>query len=204
MNVKSTILTKKIESVENDNDLIAEIFNNPETFGKIMSKYSPKITRYIYRIIGSSSFEIDDLLQNIFIKVYKNLNHFDSSLSFSSWIYRIAHNEAIDYIRKTKIRPRRAVSEEEEDFFLNIPDMSIDILAESNNNMLKGQISEILKRMRDKYKVVLILKYLEDKDYNEISDILKVPLGTVATLVHRAKEEFRNIAKNDNLIIKDI
>jgi RNA polymerase sigma-70 factor (ECF subfamily) len=199
---KAIIFTDKIEVVEDDKHIIFGILNNTESFGKIMNKYSPKISRYIYRIVGSSFFEIDDLLQNIFIKVYKNLNHFDDSLSFSSWIYRIAHNEAIDYIRKMKIRPRRAVSEEEENFILNIPDLNINIPEESNNNLVKDQILKILSKMKEKYKMVLILRFLEEKDYNEISDILKIPLGTVATLIHRAKEEFKIIAEKNNLKLK--
>jgi len=209
MNEKLTILLaddlKEFkDSKEEDISLVTETLNNPESFGKIMNKYSPRITRYIYRIAGSSSFEIDDLLQNIFIKVYKNLNNFDSALSFSAWIYRIAHNEAIDYIRKLKIRPRTIMNDEEEDFLFNIPDKNNDLIEDLNNNMIKDHILEIFSKIREKYRSVLILKYLEDKDYNEISDILKIPLGTVATLLHRAKKEFKIIAIDNNINKLDI
>lgn len=189
---------------DDDKSLVLKTLANPEVFEKIMQRYSDKLRRYIFRISRSSSFEIDDLLQNIFIKIYKNLNNFDSSLSFSSWIYRIAHNETIDYLRKAKIRPRVASSDDEEDFFMNVPDDKINILEETNGRMLREQILKALLKIKEKYRTVLILKYMEDKNYNEISDILKIPLGTVAILLHRAKKEFKEIAINSNINKNDI
>ena len=197
---KLTILhenSKTLEVMEDDRILVAETLLKPEAFGKIMRKYSPRIERYIYRIARSTSFEIDDLLQNIFIKVYRNLNNFDINLPFSSWIYRIAHNETIDYIRKLKIRPKTASSDEEEDFFVNIPDDKVNVAEESNGRMLKEQVLQVLLKMKEKYRAVLVLKYLEDKDYPEIM----VP---VAILVHRAKKEFKELAGSNNLTKKDI
>ncbi|MDO8575579.1 MAG: RNA polymerase sigma factor [bacterium] len=189
-------------SVSSDSELVTQALSNPEDFSMIMQKYSAKISRYICRIISLSGDEVEDLLQNVFIKTYKNLNDFDSSLSFSSWIYRIAHNEAIDYIRKNKRNKKSNSSEDDEDALLDIAD-DVNVSEEVHKKHIRKNINKILDSMREEYRTVLILKFLEERDYNEISDILKKPPGTVATLIHRAKEEFRKKTGKD-LNIKDI
>jgi len=178
--------------------------NNPEAFAKIMHKYYPLMERYIHRIAGSFSLEVDDLLQNTFIKVYQNLNDFDDSLSFSSWIYRITHNEVIDYIRKAKNRPRAFYSVEEEESAMNIADEEADSSIDAEKKIMRDRILQALSRINERHRSILILRYLEGKDYNEISDILKLPLGTVSTLIYRAKKDFKEIAERSNLNIKDI
>lgn len=188
-----------------DNFWVSETLrNNPEAFAKIMHKYYPLMERYIHRIAGSFYLEVDDLLQNTFIKVYQNLNEFDHSLSFSSWIYRITHNEVIDYIRKSKNRPRVFRSIEEEEQMMNMPDEGADSSIDTEKRMIRDRILRALSEVGEKYRGVLVLRYLENKDYNEISDILKLPIGTVSTLLYRAKKEFKEIAIRNNLNIKDI
>jgi RNA polymerase sigma-70 factor (ECF subfamily) len=132
------------------------------------------------------------MLQNIFIKVYLNLNDFDDSLKFSSWIYRIAHNEVIDNYRKRKARPQL--------LDIDIKDSQISELAGDTNLLeelarqeLKQEISAAISRIDVKYQEMIILKYLEEKDYQEISDIIKKPLGTVASRMNKAKAELKKV-----------
>ncbi|MEI6238181.1 MAG: RNA polymerase sigma factor [bacterium] len=178
--------------------LVTEALKNPDAFSHIMHKYLKPLKRYVHRLANLHEDEDEDLMQDIFIKIYKNLNDFDSNLSFSSWIYRVSHNATIDHIRKMKNRPRLALNDDDEDRLLSVAD-ELDIVKESDKLFLSKHINEIFSGMKDDHRIVLTLKYFEDRDYAEISDILKKPPGTVATLIHRAKVEFKKIVTERKL-----
>ncbi len=184
---------------KSDTDLIHLALKQPDDFSYIVERYEKKLARYIKRIAGLNNEDIQDVLQDIFIKVYQNLNAFDSSLKFSSWIYRITHNEIISRWRKVKARPKSVGGDEIEIFLHNIAS-DLDIEKEINNKDLQNNIRRVLNKMDFKYREVLILKFLEEKSYEEISDILKKPTGTVATLINRAKKYFKKEA--DKIDIK--
>jgi len=154
--------------------------------------------RYIRRITNINFEDAEDLLQEIFIKVYTNLNDFDPKLKFSSWIYRIAHNEVISNFRKLKVRPEKINSEINKDMLEKIKsDQNIE--KEIDQKILKEKLNRLIDQLNVKYKEVIILKYLEDKTYEEISDIIKKPTNTVGTLINRAKKQLNNIIKNQNI-----
>lgn len=134
---------------------------------------------------GFHDDEAEDVIQAAFIKIYKNLNSFDKDLKFSSWAYRIVHNEAIDELRRQK-RSQSAPLEG-----LEIPD-EFSLLEETEKRLEKVKIVATLKELKDEYRQVLILRFFEHKEYKEISDILKKPIGTVGTLIDRAKKQFRD------------
>ena len=156
----------------------------------IINRYQEKLFYYIRRISNVSIEEAEDVLQDVFIKVYKNLNDFDVDLKFSSWIYRITHNQVISNFRKIQARPQNAGVDLSDDSYLKLAS-DLDIEYEVNNKLLRKNIYQILNSMDKKYKDVLVLKFFEEKDYKEISDILKIPMGTVASLINRAKKKFR-------------
>lgn len=188
-----------------DQGMVAEALKNPERFADIMHAYKSRLSRYINRITFVSPDELDHILQDIFVKVYQNLNDYDSGLAFSSWIYRIAHNETIDHIRRAKHRTESLDATYKDDSLIyeNIADET-DIEATLDTDYTKKHIAKILDELNPDYKTILILRFLEEKDYNEISDILKKPIGTVSTLIHRAKKQFREKAKELNIRIQDI
>ena len=173
-----------------DEELVGLILENQDFFVYIIERYESKLKRYINRISSPGADELEDILQEIFIKVYKNLNGFDQELKFSSWIYRIAHNEAINHFRHQKARPQ-TINLEWNENFINQISSDLDLAKETDQELLKKQTGEILNKMDIKYREVLTLKFLEEKDYKEISDILKKPMGTVATLINRAKKKFQ-------------
>lgn len=154
----------------------------------IMKRYEAPLMRYVRRISNFSHEESEDILQEVFIKVYQNINEFDDSLKFSSWIYRITHNHVISSFRKKKSRAEGAVLEITEDELNNISS-ELDIVKELDNKINKDLLSKALNNIDQKYREVLILKFLEERDYKEISDIIKKPMGTVATLINRAKKK---------------
>lgn len=172
-----------------DEELVQLTINNQDNFVYLIQRYRPKLLRYIVRISSLSNEDAEDLLQEVFIKAYQNLNDFDLELKFSSWIYRITRNQVISNFRKTKARPQRLAWDEENDL-ANTLKSDHDLEAEIDQSLSREKISEVLNCLDYKYKEVLELKFFEEKDYQEISDIIKKPMGTVATLINRAKKKF--------------
>ena len=144
--------------------------------------------------------EANDILQDAFIKMWKNLNNYDDSLKLSSWVYRIVHNETISFCRKKKSFGKNKTSNPQ-DLFLN--DLSYDDDLEINMEMRFYLTHEVLETLPLKYREVLVLKFLETMSYDEISDVLKIPEGTVATRINRAKKMFKKIAKKKQISFID-
>jgi len=179
-------------SSKKDEELVELTLQNPETYYFLMKRYEDRIARYIFRISGVSKEDGEDLVQDVFLSAYKNINDFDRRLKFSSWLYRIAHNKTISFWRKMKIRPPMIGSEDDE--LLKTIASSEDIAKDLDHKYTAAEIKKILDRLDEKYREVLVLKFIESKDYQEISDILEKPLGTVGTLISRAKEKFRELS----------
>lgn len=173
-----------------DAELVVLTLKNQDFYYCLVKRYENKLLRYILRISSFSQEDAEDILQDIFIKTYININDFNTDLKFSSWIYRIAHNEVISHYRKAKARPQTVDSETNEEL-LKIIKSDNDIIRDIDNKILKKTLYKAIGKIDKKYKEVLILKFLEEKDYQEISDILKKPSGTVGTLISRAKKKLR-------------
>lgn len=180
-----------------DEELVGLCLTDQFYFTQLIKRYERPLLRYVLRISNLNAEDAEDVLQEVFIKVYQNLNNFDRKLKFSSWVYRITHNEVISNFRKRKIRPQTLSTEFDEAIINNIA-TDFDIKNELDNKYLQGNINKVLSRIDYKYSQILILKYLENKSYQEISDILRRPGGTIASLLHRAKKQFaRELAKQN-------
>ena len=182
------MVQENIEDVDNmeDNDIVLLINKNKYNFYLLTKKYKSKLKRYIKHISFFNDEEIEDILQDIFIKVYIKLNSFDDSMKFSSWIYRIAHNQTVDKIRKNKNRTKE----------ISIDNEEIEIVLKSEENIEKNLINkEIIEKIKkaieelpNSYKEVLILRYIEERSYEEIGDILQKPKGTIAALINKGRK----------------
>jgi len=180
-----------------DEQLVVLTLKNPDYYPCLMKRYENKLLNYIIKISNMNKEDAEDTLQEIFIKTYRNLNEFDINFKFSNWIYRIAHNITISIFRKKKTS-LQTFSWEEKDLN-NIFKSSLNL---ENTNIQKSTYQQILKIINSlplKYKEILILKFFEDKDYREISDILHKPMGTVATLINRAKISLRQELKKEGI-----
>ena len=177
-----------------DNELVAKSLDNLDYFSCLYQRYEPELLRYIRRIAVVDVEEAHDILQDSFIKIWRKLNEFDNDLKLSSWVYRIVHNETVSFIRSKKSygkdRKTDAVLLKEE-----IPD---DAGQEPDPEEMILLTHDILDRLPLKYREVLVLKFFGKKSYEEISDILKVPEGTVAIRINRAKKMFRDMAGIQN------
>lgn len=173
-----------------DELLIARMNEQPEHLAIIINRYQAPLSRYIFRLAGLNHEDIEDLLQTIFLKMYLNINNFDQTLKFSTWLYRIAHNETISHYRRRRARP--------------VIDYSIDeqtINSLTNNSwqtnadriIWRTQLNQALDRLPAKYRQTIILRYFEDLDYQAIADIIQQPIGTVATLLSRGKQRLQQL-----------
>jgi RNA polymerase sigma-70 factor (ECF subfamily) len=161
-----------------------------DAFGELINRYQEKLQRYVLRISHFSVEEAEEILQEVFLKAWKNLRDFDQSLAFSSWIYRITHNHTISSFRKAKSRGQdKQVGIDDQLFHLKSKELELG--EQLDKKIHAKKVREALEKMPENYKEILILRYFEDKSYEDISDILKKPMGTVATLVNRAKKKFR-------------
>jgi RNA polymerase sigma-70 factor (ECF subfamily) len=173
-----------------DQELVAKAIENKQAFASIVLRYEAPLMRYIIRLGCKESCAAEDLLQEIFIKVYVHLNEYDPFLQFSSWIYRIAHNEIVTHFRKEKRRPSVLTKDEVLFLFQNIAD-DVDLNAKERQKHAPQEIQVALDRLEPKYRDVLVLQFFEEKSYEEISDILLIPQGSVATLINRAKKKIK-------------
>lgn len=173
-----------------DEELVAKTLKNPDAYALIVERYEEKLLRYIMRISRGTIEDAEDVLQDVFLSAYKNLNDFDQELRFSSWVYRIAHNKVISHFRKVTARPRTTTYEGDSQL-LNVLASEENIHNDLEKKYTAQEVRDVIDRLDERYREVLVLKFLEEKDYKEISDILEKPMGTVATLISRAKKQFK-------------
>lgn len=181
-----------------DSDIVNQTLVDSNYFGYLIERYEEKLKRYIYRLGVNNKEDQLDVMQEIFIKAYKNLNSFDTTLSFSSWIYRIAHNEAVSWYRKQKVRPEGHLVIDGDEVLKLVSTKEDGVEIDFDRQINTKELTAALDKIDKKYKDVLILRYFEDKEYSEISDILKIPTGSVGTLVLRGKKQLYNVINHKN------
>lgn len=183
---------------KSDNELVQLTLTDGEWYGCLMGRYEARLLRFIQRISGVSTEDAEDILQEVFINAYRNLNGFNQSLKFSSWMYRITRNAVISHHRKVTARIKLVGGEGAEQFLAMIHD-DRDV-HESVAQRLDGAVmQQLIGKLNPKYAEVIILRYFEEKDYTEISDILKKPVGTVGTLINRAKKQLRDLMRKEGI-----
>ena len=173
-----------------DEVLVNLILGNQDYFAELIKRYQVRLFNYIIRISGLRTEDAEDVLQDIFLKIYLNLNDFDKNQKFSSWAYAIAHNQIISQFRKRQARPEGHAVNLEDNAAKNLM-IDFDLLKDLDLRRSKELINKVLDNLDRKYREIIILKFLTEQSYQEISDIIKKPLGTVASLMNKAKEEFR-------------
>lgn len=187
------LVSKKICDQLSDHEVIRKSLQEVDYFSCLYQRYEDRLMRYVKRLAALSDEEAEDVLQDAFIRIWKNLNAFDPDLKPSSWIYRIVHNQTISYWRKkTSYGKDQKVEWDEEKFAEN---WSEEELPGEEDVDDRAEIGRVLAQMPIKYREILVLKFLENMSYEEISDVLKIPEGTVATRVNRAKKAFARLSK---------
>jgi len=164
-----------------DAQLVAKTLENPDNYVLIIDRFEEAILRYIGRMTGASHEEIEELGQIIFIKAYRSLNGFDIRLKLSSWLYRIAHNVCVDYLRKNSKKNTLSLDADDEYSQALIEKISSheNVSLHLSEDAQKQGVREIIQMLPEKYRTVILLFFIEDKSYEEISDILQIPVNTV-------------------------
>lgn len=160
-----------------------------ELFGFLVQRYEAKIRRYAGKFLFGYN-DIDDIIQEVFLKAYVNIQSFDVSRKFSSWLYRIAHNEFINAIKKRKKEPL-PLFDADALFPHLISRENVD--KEANEKETKQLIDKCLNRLEPKYREPLVLYYFEELSYKEIADILRIPVSTVGIRIKRAKKIMKSL-----------
>ncbi len=157
-----------------------------EAYAEVIKRYKDRLLRYALYLSGDED-KAEDVVQESFVKAYINLNGFDTKKKFSSWIYRIVHNEAMNILNENK---RQLPLDNSIDF-----DSGVDLEDQLIRKELKNKARDCLKRLPVIYKEPLLLYFLEEKSYEEISDVLRMPVGTVGTRINRAKLLMKKICQ---------
>lgn len=179
-----------------DKELVKLAIDDSSFFYCLMKRYEEKLINYVHRFTYLSDDDVADIVQESFIGAYKHLNDCDCNLKFSSWLYRIVHNQAINFMKKNKQSVKIDVENDDEFVDWLVADTNIE--RETVNLHFNEHIKTLINKLKPDYKEVIILRFFEDKDYSEISDILQKPMGTVATLLSRAKIQFKQIYEQES------
>jgi RNA polymerase sigma-70 factor (ECF subfamily) len=164
---------------------------NKEHFELIITRYTDKLNRYLNKFLSNQE-DKEDLLQDVFIKCFININSFDIGQKFSPWIYRIAHNEAVNLLKKNSNRPFSFDIFDEALSFTH-PKAKEDSENDSEKLLIKKYLDSILEEIDGKYKEIIVLYFYEDLSYKDISDVLKIPISLVGVRIQRGKKEIKKI-----------
>lgn len=178
-----------------DEELMALVQENDEgAFEMLVERYQHALASFISRYLGHGD-QVNDILQETFIRVWRHRKHYKTVAKFSTWVYTIAGNLAKTELRRWKVRrsvPIRTGGESIEDEAVDI----VDENADPTDNMRRSEIREHINReiqlLPEVYRQAVILRDLEDRSYEEISELLDVPVGTVKSRVNRGRERLQD------------
>ncbi|HEY2964638.1 MAG TPA: sigma-70 family RNA polymerase sigma factor [Pyrinomonadaceae bacterium] len=179
-------------SAASDRELVAIAVSGIDgSFEELVRRYQRPISAYVYRMVGNYESALD-LTQEIFIKVYNSLRRYRAEFKFSTWIYKIAHNAAVDHLRRNSTREQSLVSGPEGDSFdLPIESGRLTPEQESERRERRNEIESVVRALPANYRELIILRHSQDLSYEEIVEVTGLPLGTVKNRLFRAREMMR-------------
>ncbi|MEJ8548854.1 RNA polymerase sigma factor [Brevibacillus borstelensis] len=170
--------------MQDDNELVRLVLGgNQQAYARLVDKYKGKIFAYLYRMIGQKQ-DAQDLAQEVFTKAYFQLDKFQLDRNFSAWLYRVAANHCLDELRRRK-RAVKTTGEEVELIESETPEDAF--LQKEQKQVLLCQVM----RLEEEYRSVLVLRYIDQLSYKEISEALALPMTTVQMRLHRARKKLR-------------
>ena len=171
---------------------------NQKAYAELMDRYKKPVYHMILKMVRNVD-DAEDLTIEAFAKAFKNLDRFKKDYTFSTWLFRIATNNAIDFIRKKKLETLSLDSSYQDDSGVNV---SIDVEDKKLNPMeeaIKSQKAELVRlfvtKLPPKYQRLVKLRYFDELSYEEIAKELEAPLGTVKAQLHRARELMYDLVK---------
>ncbi len=177
-----------------DSDLIVDAIGGSEVgFEELVRRYQRPITAYVFRMLNDYESALD-VTQEVFIKVYNSLRKYSSEYKFSTWLYRIAHNAAIDHMRRNSISAQSIETENEDGTYqLQIESPLPSPEQDRERSEWRAEIEEVVRSLPDSYRELILLRHSQDLSYDEIAEVTGLPLGTVKNRLFRARELMREI-----------
>ena len=189
-----------------DEELVKKVKNGDvDAFEQIITKYEKKIFGLIYNMLRNEN-EIEDVAQEVFIKVYKNLDKFHGDSSLYTWIYKIATNLCLDQIKKRKeviyIDEKLQLDDGEVEFQIPSDEKLQDEIYEQKE--LKQKLESCIDKLPEKQKAMIVLRDIKGLSYDEIAEILDLKLGTVKSQINRARLKLKELLEKDGTFVEYI
>jgi RNA polymerase sigma-70 factor (ECF subfamily) len=177
-----------------DVELIEKAIRGREDgFEELVRRYQRPITGYVYRMLNNYDVSLD-VTQEVFIKVYNSLEKYSSEYKFSTWLYRIAHNAAIDYMRRNSVSQQSLEAENADGTYqLQLESPQPTPEQERERSEWRTEIETVVKCLPVVYRELILLRHTQDLSYDEIAEVTNLPLGTVKNRLFRAREMMREM-----------
>jgi RNA polymerase sigma-70 factor (ECF subfamily) len=186
-----------------DQELVRLCLKSDERAAReLVERFERPVFSLVYRMVRDRELA-EDLTQEVFVRTFNNLQRYDRSYKFSSWLFKIAYNLTVDHLRKKRLKtisihgsPDAVTPERQEATSLSLESdvESPDAMAESKE--LAGSLEEAIGRLRPEYRTAILLRHVEGRAYEEIASVMDVPLGTVKTYIFRARRELRDMLED--------
>ena len=177
-------------SLQDDKLVKSAVKGDQEAFKKLVNKYQKPLYFHVLKMVKEHE-QVEDLIQEAFVKAFDNLATYNTDYAFSTWLYRITTNHTIDYLRKKKLKTTSIhdpVKTKEGEMQIELGDKQ----AETDRDIIRSQRQKIIRHainnIPEKYRIVIQLRHIEELSYQEISEQLDLPLGTVKAHIFRARE----------------
>lgn len=177
-------------SLEDDGLVKRAQSGDEKAYGKLVKKYERPLFFHIIKMIKDKN-QVEDLVQEAFVKAFDNLSSYSTNYAFSTWLYRIATNNTIDYLRKKKLQTLsidEPVKTKDGDMQMQLPDETIETDRQIIRKQRKRIVQQAINELPKKYRLVIEKRHMEEKSYQEIAEALDLPLGTVKAHIFRARE----------------
>lgn len=188
----SESLRENASASSREDDVLVKraIGGDEQAYKELVEKYQRALYFHTLKMIKDKE-QVNDLVQETFVKAFDNLNTYSTNYAFSTWLYRIATNHTIDYLRKKKLKTLsidEPVKTRDGDMQMQLEDDT----AETDRNIIRKQrqhiVQDAIEGLPRKYRKVIEMRHMEEKSYQEIADVLDLPLGTVKAHIFRARE----------------
>ncbi|MCA1633735.1 MAG: sigma-70 family RNA polymerase sigma factor [Acidobacteria bacterium] len=177
-----------------DSELVTRaLAGREESFEELVRRYQRPIVAYVYRMIGDYDLALDQT-QEVFIRIYNSLERYRPEFKFSTWIYRIAHNAAIDHLRRSdssRTEDLEVAGEGGQTFQKPLASNAPTPEQESERGERRAEIEEVIRHLPPAYRELIVLRHAHDFSYDEIAEVTGLPLGTVKNRIFRAREAMR-------------
>jgi len=188
---RTSVTTPPSESSEQDRALVEQALDGDEgAYKQLMQKYDKALYHHIYRMVRAKG-EVEDLVQESFIKAFSALPSYSAEYAFSTWLYKIATNHTIDYLRKKKLPTfsiDKPIQTKDGDLEYEVPDTTYrpdrHVVADQRREL----IQDAIEALPEKYHTVIVMRHQQEKSYEEIASELDLPLGTVKAHIFRARK----------------